>query len=110
MPLTRLWTDLSGRPADFAVEEEAARREIVARSFSGQLDACVAACHTSLEELLGGDLGRPTLRRVLVEVLAHFPVYRTYGAGPALGEDERRHITRGSRPRDVLASQPTGGR
>ena len=93
MPLTRLWTDVSGRPADFAVEEEAARREIVARSFSGQLDACVAACHPSLEELLGRRSGRPTLRRVLVEVLAHFPVYRTYGAGPALGEDERRHIS-----------------
>ena len=93
MPLTRLWTDLSGRPADFSVEEEAARREIVARSFSGQLDACVAACHPSLEGLLGGDLGRPTLRRALVEVLAHFPVYRTYGAGPALAEDERCHIS-----------------
>ena len=28
-----------------------------------------------------------------MEVLAHFPVYRTYGAGPALAEDERRHIS-----------------
>ena len=90
--LTRLWTDVSGRPADFALEEAAARREIVARSFSGQLDACVAACHPSIEKLLGGDLGRPTLRRVFVEVLAHFPVYRTYGAGPGLSQDERRYI------------------
>jgi len=90
--LLRAWAGISGRAADFALEEEAARREIVARSFSGQLDACVAACHASIQEMLGGDLGRPTLRRVFVEVLAHFPVYRTYGAGPRLGEEERRYI------------------
>jgi (1->4)-alpha-D-glucan 1-alpha-D-glucosylmutase len=72
-PLATAWASLSGRPADFAPEEQAARREIVARSFSAQLEACAAA-------LPPGEIARPTLRRVLTELLAHFPVYRTYGA------------------------------
>ena len=91
-PLARAWAAISGRPATFEPEEEAARREIVARSFSAQLDACVAAFHPSMQDLLGGDLGRPTLRRVLVELLAHFPVYRTYDTGDALSTGERAYI------------------
>jgi len=38
--LAEAWASLSGRPADFAPEEQAARREVVARSFSAQLEAC----------------------------------------------------------------------
>ena len=79
--LAEAWSSLSGRSADFAPEEQAARREIVARSFSAQLDACAAA-------FAGGELARATLRRVLTELLVHFPVYRTYGAdGPFSGTD-----------------------
>jgi (1->4)-alpha-D-glucan 1-alpha-D-glucosylmutase len=70
--LAEAWSALSGRPADFAAEEEPARREILARSFGAQLDACAAA-------FAGGELAQPLLRRVLGELLAHFPVYRTYG-------------------------------
>ena len=71
--LARVWAKASGRSATFAPEEELARREIVARSFSAQLDACVRACHPSLQDLLGGDLGRATLRRALVEAWRIFP-------------------------------------
>jgi (1->4)-alpha-D-glucan 1-alpha-D-glucosylmutase len=90
--LAQTWARVSGRPAAFAPEEEAARREILARSFSAQLDACVAALHPSLQRLLGGDLGRPTLRRILIELLAHFPVYRTYGTGDALSPSEGQYV------------------
>ncbi len=41
--LAEAWSALSGRPADFAAEEEPARREILARSFGAQLDACAAS-------------------------------------------------------------------
>ena len=82
-PLATAWASLSGRPADFAPEEQAARREIVARSFSAQLEACAAA-------LPPGEIARPTLRRVLTELLAHFPVYRTYGADGALSPVDRK--------------------
>src|SRR3954467_15326687 len=43
--LNALWTSVSGRSAAFAPEEYAARREIIARSFSAQLEACLASFH-----------------------------------------------------------------
>jgi (1->4)-alpha-D-glucan 1-alpha-D-glucosylmutase len=72
--LARAWARLTGRPADFATEEEAARREMIARSFSAPLEACVRA----FDRLEQSDLSRPALRRALTEMLVHFPVYRGY--------------------------------
>jgi malto-oligosyltrehalose synthase len=80
--LATAWASLSGRAAGFAAEEQAARREIMGRSFGAQLDACAAA-------LVGGELARPLLRRVLAELLSHFPVYRTYGTGGAFSSVDR---------------------
>jgi (1->4)-alpha-D-glucan 1-alpha-D-glucosylmutase len=85
--LAEAWSALSGRPADFAAEEEPARREILARSFGAQLDACAAAFE-------GGELARPTLRRVLGELLAHFAVYRTYARNGALSSADRAVLDR----------------
>jgi len=75
--LSALWRAVSDRSADFAPEQYAARRELIARSFSAQLEACVA-CFYRLSESEGGELPRTALRRALIEILAHFPVYRTY--------------------------------
>ena len=83
--LGEAWARLSGRPASFAPEEQAARREIVARSFAAQLDAVAAG-------LAGGELGRATLRRVLTELLVHFPVYRTYSVAGVLPASDHRTI------------------
>jgi len=83
--LDALWRSVSGRSAEFAIEEYAARREIIARSFSAQLEACVASLHR-LAEMESAELTRASLRRALIEILAHFPVYRTYpvaASGPA---------------------------
>lgn len=88
--LGEAWAMLSGRPADFEVEERRARREIVARSFSAQLEACALA----FETLLGDTIPRPTLRRLLTEVLVHFPVYRTYAAHGALTAADAALLTR----------------
>ena len=85
--LAEAWSALSGRPADFAAEEEPARREILARSFGAQLDACAAS-------FAGGELGTPLLRRVLGELLAHFPVYRTYGRDGVLSPADRAVLDR----------------
>jgi malto-oligosyltrehalose synthase len=79
LPLAAAWTSISGRSADFALEEQAARREILARSFSAQLKSCAAAFHR-VERAQGLEVSRASLRRALVELLAHFPVYRTYGS------------------------------
>jgi (1->4)-alpha-D-glucan 1-alpha-D-glucosylmutase len=79
-PLAAAWAVLSGRPADFAIEEQAARREILAQSFGAQLEACVASFADTSPV---ADVSRPALRRALVELLAHFPVYRTYATAIA---------------------------
>ena len=76
-PLSTLWESVSGRSAGFEIEEQAARREMIARSFSAQLESCAAAFHR-VARAEGSELSRASLRRALIELLAHFPVYRTY--------------------------------
>lgn len=78
--LAQAWARLTGRPADFGTEEQAARREIIARSFAAPLEACVAAFERQARrDRSAADLSRPALRRALTELLVHFPVYRGYG-------------------------------
>jgi (1->4)-alpha-D-glucan 1-alpha-D-glucosylmutase len=80
--LETLWATLSGRPAAFELEDVAARRELLERSFTAPLDAAVAALHrVALQRPETRDASRPALRRAVVELLAHFPVYRTYAVG-----------------------------
>src|SRR3954451_21392599 len=86
--LNALWTSVSGRSAAFAPEEYAARREIIARSFSAQLEACLASFHR-LSDMEAAELTRAALRRALVEILAHFPVYRTYATTTERPEHDR---------------------
>jgi malto-oligosyltrehalose synthase len=86
--LGALWASISGRCADFAVEEEAARREIIARSFSSQLEAC-ATSFLRVARATKDELAQAGLRRALVELLAHFPVYRTYATATERPETDR---------------------
>jgi (1->4)-alpha-D-glucan 1-alpha-D-glucosylmutase len=77
--LAEAWARLSGRPADFATEEQAARREIIARSFTAPLESAVAAfARLARADPAASELSRPALRRALIEMLVHFPVYRSY--------------------------------
>jgi (1->4)-alpha-D-glucan 1-alpha-D-glucosylmutase len=79
--LGAFWAEISGRPSEFHVEEETARREILDRSFSAQLDQAVAALHTVARlDYDTRDTPRAAIRRALVELLAHFPAYRTYAS------------------------------
>ncbi len=87
--LRRLWNSITGRPADFAVEERAARREVLQRSFSAQLDATTASLHRlAVSRLETRDLTFHAIRRALVALLANFPVYRTYGARRSPADDK----------------------
>jgi (1->4)-alpha-D-glucan 1-alpha-D-glucosylmutase len=78
-PLTELWHRVSGRPADFDSEEELARRQILERSFSAQRDSVVESLYAIAQSsFVTRDCSRAAIRRVLTEILAHFPVYRIY--------------------------------
>ena len=80
--LALLWHELSGRPAAFEAEEVPARLEILQRGFEAQLGAATAALHRLARmDTRTRDVSAPAIRRGLLSLLSHFPVYRTYDAG-----------------------------
>lgn len=80
--LARLWHDLTHRPADFHAEETTARLEILEHGFAAQLNAVTAALHRIARSHRGTrDISAAAIRRGLVALLSHFPVYRGYDAG-----------------------------
>ena len=82
-PLTGLWTRETGRPGEFQVEAEAARRQILRESLSSELFVTAAALHRiARRNLTTRDYTLTAIRNTLVELLVHFHTYRIY-AGPA---------------------------
>ncbi len=89
-PLSELWTQISGRPEDFAAEELQARQDMLSWEFEAQLSACVEA----FAALAASDEGTRALtegmlRRALRVLLWSFPAYRTYGTGTSSPESDR---------------------
>ncbi len=89
--LAVLWNSLSGRPADFLEEVYEARKLVLASSLAGDLESVaqgllqIARFHIDTRDLTLG-----AIRRVLTELVAHFPVYRTYaGAVGRSAEDQK---------------------
>ncbi|MGF6964099.1 (1-_4)-alpha-D-glucan 1-alpha-D-glucosylmutase [Paraburkholderia sp. WC7.3g] len=81
-PLAHTWAELTGRSANFADEAHAARRKILAENLSAELDRAARALHRIARDSLSTrDFTYTTLRRVLVELVVHFPVYRMYPQG-----------------------------
>lgn len=77
--LTWMWTSLTGRPGDFADEEQAARRQILSDNLASELNANAALLHRiARRDLLTRDYTLTAIRRALTEILVHFPVYRIY--------------------------------
>lgn len=80
--LAFFWSAVSGRPADFHVEERQARAEILRRSFDVQLEATASALHHLARlDPVTRDTTQAAIRRALLALLMHFPIYRTYNAG-----------------------------
>jgi (1->4)-alpha-D-glucan 1-alpha-D-glucosylmutase len=78
-PLARTWAELTGRSARFEDEALAARRKILAENLAAELDRAARALHRIARDSLGTrDFTYTTLRRVLTELVVHFPVYRMY--------------------------------
>lgn len=75
---TDLWTSISGRPADFEIEECEARRAILDSAFANALEATARAFHT-----LDDKFAVAALAAALAQVLEHFRAYRTYATGDA---------------------------
>lgn len=85
--LGKLWHQLTGRPADFESEEVLARLETLQRGFEAQLGAATAALHRLARmDSRTRDVSAAAIRRGLMALLSHFPVYRTYDAGSKRSE------------------------
>jgi (1->4)-alpha-D-glucan 1-alpha-D-glucosylmutase len=88
-PLTWLWTSLTGRPGDFASEEEPARRQILSDNLASELGATAAALHRiARRDLATRDHTLTAIRRALTELLVHFPVYRIYAGQAGASETD----------------------
>ncbi|HEX7909438.1 MAG TPA: malto-oligosyltrehalose synthase [Paraburkholderia sp.] len=78
-PLAQTWTELTGRSPRFEDERLAARRKMLAENFPAELDRAARALHRiARDSLTTRDFTFTTLRRVLTELVVHFPVYRIY--------------------------------
>ena len=78
-PLAQTWAEISGRSPRFADEALAARRKILAENLPAELDRAARALHRiARDSLTTRDFTFITLRRVLTELVVHFPVYRIY--------------------------------
>jgi (1->4)-alpha-D-glucan 1-alpha-D-glucosylmutase len=81
--MTRIWVQATGRPGNFDEEAVAARRQILRDSLSSELYATSVALHRiARRDLATRDITLTAIQRTLLELLAHFHVYRIY-AGPA---------------------------
>lgn len=86
-PLRTQWQELTGRPADFMQEVQQARRLVLSQSLASDFDTvCSGLLDIAREDLSTRDTTLNAIRRVLFELVAHFPVYRTYAQ--AAGRDE----------------------
>jgi (1->4)-alpha-D-glucan 1-alpha-D-glucosylmutase len=87
IPLTELWRGLTGDASDFATVAVRARRQILVDSFESELDRTARALFAAARaDVATRDVSLAGLRRVIAELLVHFPVYRTYAGGA--GRDE----------------------
>ncbi|WP_297295165.1 malto-oligosyltrehalose synthase [uncultured Methylovirgula sp.] len=92
--LADFWQAISGRPADFSHEEDVARRDILMRSFSAQFDGLIGALSQGAAGELGSrDVTGPAIRRVMIEILAHLRVYRTYARVGAASPADDHHLS-----------------
>jgi (1->4)-alpha-D-glucan 1-alpha-D-glucosylmutase len=93
--LTHLWMSLTGRPGEFAGEEEDARRQILRDNLASELQATAAALQRIARRDLGTrDFTLTSIRRALTEILVHFPVYRIYAGLAGRSEVDAQVIER----------------
>ncbi|WP_407316379.1 malto-oligosyltrehalose synthase [Pseudomonas sp. nanlin1] len=78
-PLGELWSEISGRTADFHEEALLGRHLVLSGSLAGDFESVAQALlQVARSDLMSRDMTLGAIRRALLELIAHFPVYRTY--------------------------------
>lgn len=86
-----LWAELSGDTRGFDDHVQAARQQLLAENFGGELDALARTLYSQAVSLppAGRDIALSAIRRVLTALLAGFRRYRCYSADAAQGAADR---------------------
>jgi (1->4)-alpha-D-glucan 1-alpha-D-glucosylmutase len=79
LQLFDLWTRQSGRPHTFVEEVKLARQLVLSSSLAGDVETVAQGLlQIARADLATRDLTLGAIRRALIELVVHFPVYRTY--------------------------------
>jgi (1->4)-alpha-D-glucan 1-alpha-D-glucosylmutase len=87
--LDELWAELhAGEQDSFEDEVRAARHQLLRENLSGEFEATARALlAVARSEICTRDYSIAAIRRVLLQLLLYFPVYRTYVDGASCAED-----------------------
>jgi len=109
-PLVALWSEISGRPTDFREEVRLARQLVLNSVLAGDFESVAQALlQVARGDLMSRDLTLGAIRRALLELIVHFPIYRTYIAAcgrPAADEPFFQQALQGARATLGEADRP----
>jgi (1->4)-alpha-D-glucan 1-alpha-D-glucosylmutase len=92
-PLTRFYETLVGRHVDFAEIVVEAKHQIMQETLMGELNVLANTFSRVAKQDRGTrDYARTALRQALANVVAHFPVYRSYVTEKGASGEDRRYI------------------
>ncbi len=77
--LCSLWTETAERPEDFMEEVRLARQLVLTGPLAGDFETVAQALlQVARYDVMTRDITLGAIRRALLELIVHFPVYRTY--------------------------------
>jgi (1->4)-alpha-D-glucan 1-alpha-D-glucosylmutase len=92
-PLLRAWRRFTGRTVRFEAVLYAGKRRITEVNLASEAEVLAGEFHAlSRSHLRSRDFTRNGMRAALDEVIAAFPVYRTYVSEAGAGAEDRRYI------------------
>jgi (1->4)-alpha-D-glucan 1-alpha-D-glucosylmutase len=93
IPLTRTYERIAGTPFHFEEAVVAAKYQVIRESLASELNVLAAAFNRLAKQSRASrDFSLLGFREALVDVVAHFPVYRTYVSERGPSDDDRRDI------------------
>ncbi|HYE01079.1 MAG TPA: malto-oligosyltrehalose synthase [Alphaproteobacteria bacterium] len=91
--LSVTYARVAGAPLDFERIAHDAKVQIITRNLASELNVLVDLLHgIARQSWFSRDFTASGLRAALVDVVAHFPVYRTYVTAEGVAEEDRRFL------------------
>jgi (1->4)-alpha-D-glucan 1-alpha-D-glucosylmutase len=94
LQLCALWSDVSGRSENFMDEVREARRLVLTSSLGGDFEIVAQGLLLiARNDIATRDLTLGAIRRALLELIVHFPVYRTYAGACGRSEQDEKYFS-----------------